>query len=55
MGNDLDYNEVRKDLKAMMEDPNWDDGSYAPLFIRLAWHSSGTYTKEDGKGELLMH
>uniref|UniRef100_A0A7S2DJQ0 Plant heme peroxidase family profile domain-containing protein n=1 Tax=Alexandrium andersonii TaxID=327968 RepID=A0A7S2DJQ0_9DINO len=42
--------EVRKDLLRIMDSPEWDDGSYAPLLIRLAWHSSGTYCKEDGTG-----
>lgn len=34
----------------MMNAPDWDDGTYAPLFIRLAWHSSGTYDKATGTG-----
>lgn len=45
-----DYAAVRSDLKQMMDSPEWDDGSYAPLLIRLAWHSSGTYCKADGSG-----
>mmetsp|Transcript_14180 Transcript_14180/g.38982 ORF Transcript_14180/g.38982 Transcript_14180/m.38982 type:complete len:606 (+) Transcript_14180:65-1882(+) len=45
-----DYETVRKDLLSIMDSPDWDDGSYAPLLIRLAWHSSGTYSKEDGTG-----
>lgn len=28
----------------------YDDGSYGPVLLRLAWHSSGTYNKEDGTG-----
>ena len=28
-----------------MDNPSWDDGSLAPIFIRLAWHSSGTYDR----------
>ena len=28
-----------------MDNPSWDDGSLAPVFIRLAWHSSGTFDK----------
>jgi len=45
-----DYEQVRASLKKVMEAPEWDDGSYAPLLIRLAWHSSGTYSKADGTG-----
>jgi len=45
-----DYEAVRSDLRRIMDSPEWDDGSYAPLLIRLAWHSSGTYSKEDGSG-----
>ncbi|KAL7538764.1 hypothetical protein ACHAXR_010341 [Thalassiosira sp. AJA248-18] len=37
------YDEVRAELKSLMDNPSWDDGSLAPIFIRLAWHSSGTY------------
>eukprot|EP00411_Alexandrium_monilatum_P000511 CAMPEP_0175193972 /NCGR_PEP_ID=MMETSP0093-20121207/6252_1 /TAXON_ID=311494 /ORGANISM="Alexandrium monilatum, Strain CCMP3105" /LENGTH=530 /DNA_ID=CAMNT_0016486881 /DNA_START=80 /DNA_END=1672 /DNA_ORIENTATION=- len=44
------YDKVCADLRKIMDSPDWDDGSYAPLLIRLAWHSSGTYNKEDGSG-----
>lgn len=44
------YEAVRADLINVMNSPEWDDGSYAPLLIRLAWHSSGTYNKADGTG-----
>ena len=33
-----------------MDNPSWDDGSLAPLLIRLAWHSSGTYDAASGTG-----
>ena len=46
----IDYNAVRAELKTLMDDPNWDDGSYGPLLIRLAWHSSGTYSKYTNSG-----
>ena len=46
----VDYTVVRNELKAMMDNPNWDDGSLAPTFIRLAWHSSGTYDESSGTG-----
>jgi len=44
------YEVVREDLVRLMDSPDWEDGSYAPLLIRLAWHSSGTYNKSDGTG-----
>jgi cytochrome c peroxidase len=37
-------------IAALMEDPTYDDGSYAPVLVRLAWHASGTYDKSDGTG-----
>lgn len=46
----VDYNAVREELKLIMDNPSWDDGSLAPILIRLAWHSSGTYDKETGTG-----
>jgi len=50
----LDLDAVKKDIAAVLTDsqPWWpaDWGNYGPLFIRMAWHSAGTYRVGDGRG-----
>jgi len=40
----VDFKAVRKDISDILDsNPKYDDGSYAPILVRLAWHASGTY------------
>jgi len=50
----IDYTELKKDIEKVLTDSkDWwpaDFGNYGPLFIRMAWHSAGTYRSADGRG-----
>ena len=50
----LDYFALKNDIKAILtQSQDWwpaDFGNYGPLFIRMAWHSAGTYRSADGRG-----
>jgi len=52
--NSLDYQALKKDIgKVLTESQDWwpaDYGNYGGLFIRMAWHSAGTYRTGDGRG-----
>ncbi|CAF3710597.1 unnamed protein product [Rotaria socialis] len=47
---EVNYTEIRKSIGALLNDKSYDDGSYGPLFVRMAWHSSGTYSRLDSTG-----
>merc|ERR1712065_127997 len=54
----LDYNQLKKDIESVLTDSqDWwpaDYGNYGPLFVRMAWHSAGTYRTSDGRGGTRM-
>ncbi|OBZ82005.1 Cytochrome c peroxidase, mitochondrial [Choanephora cucurbitarum] len=47
----IDYQQVYNDIAELLDnDSDYDDGSYGPILLRLAWHSSGTYNADDNSG-----
>lgn len=50
----IDLNAVKADIKkTLTQSQSWwpaDYGTYAPFFVRMAWHNAGTYRAEDGRG-----
>ncbi|RJE18072.1 cytochrome c peroxidase [Aspergillus sclerotialis] len=45
-----DYQKVYDEIASRLDNSEYDDGSYGPVLVRLAWHASGTYDKESGTG-----
>ncbi|KAJ9299607.1 CAZyme family AA2 [Paecilomyces variotii] len=45
-----DYQKIYNEIASRLDAENYDDGSYGPVLVRLAWHASGTYDKETGTG-----
>lgn len=56
--NSLDLEAIKKDINEMLtQSQDWwpaDFGNYGPLFVRMAWHSAGTYRTGDGRGGTRM-
>eukprot|EP00842_Homolaphlyctis_polyrhiza_P006226 jgi/Hompol1/6604/HPOL_000601-RA len=46
----LNYQEVYNAIATAMDNSDYEDGSYGPVLVRLAWHAAGTFDKETGTG-----
>lgn len=49
-GSSVDYAAVKAEIAERLDNDDWDDGSYGPILVRLAWHASGTYCCKTGDG-----
>jgi len=49
-GSEVDYQQVYNAVADVLDADDYDDGSYGPTLVRLAWHCSGTYDKNTGNG-----
>lgn len=47
---EVDYHAIRNEIAGMLDVDDFDDGSLGPIFVRLAWHASGTYDKNSCTG-----
>jgi len=45
-----DYGAVKKAIEDLLDVEGYDDGSYGPVLVRLAWHAAGTYDQKNGNG-----
>ena len=45
-----DFEAVAADIRKILHQPEYDDGSAGPVLVRLAWHASGTYCSETDTG-----
>jgi cytochrome c peroxidase len=45
-----DFEAVAADIRKILHQPEYDDGSAGPVLVRLAWHSAGTYCAETDTG-----
>ncbi|XP_063710537.1 uncharacterized protein LOC134839058 isoform X2 [Symsagittifera roscoffensis] len=46
----VDWKKLKEDIVGLLDDDNHDDGSFGPIFVRLAWHSCGTWCKHTKTG-----
>jgi len=46
----IDYQKIYNQIADVLENNDWDDGSYGPVLVRLAWHAAGTYDKDSKTG-----
>lgn len=49
-GPSCDVDAIKAEIAEILDKDDWDDGSLGPVFVRLAWHASGTYCAKTGDG-----